>query len=367
MEVCDVCLEVSADGRGVKLGGCRAARDPAGHTPRALGLGQPLGADEDAAKGRAPRLGDARCSGAHPRIRPRRRRLQRAGAPVQERGHSTPDRRCTKRSRSPTLTLPLHARPPPGGCGHHMCGSCATAWCGSAAARCLQQGAPPRCALPRCGRAVPPQQARQLLEAAGLGPGPAACAAYEAATLIPEEARFTCPYPDCGSFSEIDDRAPPDAPSACPSCGRGVCPTCRCMWHSGLVSGGRGGAGGCPRVARGQDSQGLARRVCWGPRRPRAKRAFAPAAGSRLLPMPSDPLPHHTIRPPSPPQRCSQYQALGGASGAAADKRCRVIWRRGERRPLLAAAQQQFGGLQLQQWPGAGGAEGAAPPSPMSP
>ncbi|KIY98851.1 hypothetical protein MNEG_9114, partial [Monoraphidium neglectum] len=42
--------------------------------------------------------------------------------------------------------------------------------------------------------------------------------------------------------------------------------------------------------------------------------------------------------------RCSQYQALGaaGPGGAAADKRCRVFWRKGERRPL-----------QLQPWAGA--------------
>ncbi|KAI8474698.1 MAG: hypothetical protein J3K34DRAFT_117920 [Monoraphidium minutum] len=180
-----------------------------------------------------------------------------------------------------------------GACGHHMCGSCAAAWCARAAARCLQQGAPLRCALPRCRRPVPLQQAAQLLAAAGVRLCPAAGAAYEAGALIPEEDQFTCPYPDCGVLSELE-AALPDAPSACPSCGRGVCPCCRCMWHSGL--------------------------------------------------------------------RCSQYQALGAGQGgaSAADKRCRVVWRRGERRaPPVAFLQPPF----VQHPWGA-----AQPPaSPMSP
>lgn len=115
-----------------------------------------------------------------------------------------------------------------------MCGSCAEAWCSSVVGRCLAQGAPLRCALPRCGRPVPLQQAQQLLELAGMMNAEAG-AAFEAAALIPEEAQFTCPYPDCGVMSELE-AALPDAPSACPSCGRWVCPCCRCMWHAGLVS-----------------------------------------------------------------------------------------------------------------------------------
>lgn len=116
-----------------------------------------------------------------------------------------------------------------------MCSSCATAWCTSTVARCLQQGVPLRCALPQCRRTVPLQQAQQLLERAGVI-GNEVGAAFEAAAFIPKEARFFCPYPDCGVLSELE-AALPDAQSACPSCGRGVCPSCRCMWHTGLVSG----------------------------------------------------------------------------------------------------------------------------------
>ena len=118
-----------------------------------------------------------------------------------------------------------------GACGHVLCGGCADAWAASAAARCLHSGAPLRCVLPRCGRAVPLHQAQRLLERAGVADAEAG-AAFEAAALIPEEAQFICPYPDCGAMSELE-AALPDAPSACPACGRWVCPYCRCMWHAG--------------------------------------------------------------------------------------------------------------------------------------
>lgn len=168
-----------------------------------------------------------------------------------------------------------------GACGHRMCCSCSAAWCSSAAPRCLQQGVPLRCALPRCGRAVPLQQAQQLFDMAGMMSAEVGTA-FGMAALIPEEAQFCCPYPDCGALSELE-AALPDAPSACPSCGRGVCPSCRCMWHAGL--------------------------------------------------------------------RCSQYQALG--AGSAADKRCRVFWRRSagaaERRSGQQHHQQQQYHFQQQQ------------------
>jgi hypothetical protein len=132
-----------------------------------------------------------------------------------------------------------------------MCGSCAGAWCATTVARCLTQGQTLRCALPRCGRPVPLHQAQQLLELAGIMDAGAGAALAEAAALIPEGAAFTCPYPDCGGISELE-AALPDAPSACPACGRWVCPCCRCMWHAGLVS--RRGAR-APGAARARGKQ----------------------------------------------------------------------------------------------------------------